>query len=277
MDTDQTATTLAAGAWACAHCGHENEPRPGASGLTCEACGVARSGVLEPPLDLPGRPSWAEVPSFWYALGWLTMLALGGFLLLSDGARASLGLGRGWLLLEMAAAAYAAGSSALAAAWDRWFNQVELVVPPRAATGHEFRVELKLVPYVRLEDVSVRLALVDRYYERSGEAGVELRSRSLGGFTLLERGVLMGRREASFEARFVAPFPITKHYDVNAELAADVLGFLGFFVPALRWNAANLREHGGYVVTAEVRVGWLPRRLVKRVLVYHIAENLYVG
>lgn len=272
-----TDAAAAGGAWACAACGHANPARPGLSGLTCDACGVARTGVLEPPLDLPPRPGWAEVPGFWYAVGWLALLALGAALLLADGARAALGLGRQWVLLEMAAAAYAAGSSLLSAAWDRWFNQVELVVPPRAATGDEFTAELRLVPYVRLDRVWVTLALVDRFYERSGQSGVELRSRGLGSYRLLAGGALPGRRPSAFEARFLAPFPATRHSDVRAELAADVLDVVGTVVPALRWNATNLREHGGYVVVASVRVGWLPRRLVKRVLVYHIGDRLHVG
>jgi len=271
------AAAVVGGAWACPECGHENPPREGLSGLTCEACGVARRDVLAPPLDLPPRPGLAEVPGFWYALGWTAMLVLGAALLASDRALTTLGLGRQWVWLEMAAAAYAAGSSLLAAVWDRWFNEVELTVPRHAATGEEFTAALRLVPYVRLDDVSVTLALVDRFYERSGDAGVDLRSRPLGRFALLSGGTLLGRREAAFEARFLAPFPATRHTDVRAEIAADVLGVLGFFVPALRWNAANLREHGGYVVEARVRVGWLPRRLVKRVVVYHLGESLHVG
>ncbi len=265
------------GAWTCAACGHENPPREGVSGLVCEACGVARAGAFEPPLDLPRRPGLAEVPGFWYALGWLTLLLLGAALLVQGRAIAALGLGRHWVMAEMAAAAYAAGSSLLAAVWDRWFNQFELVVPQRAATGEEFRAELRLVPYVRLGGVSVSLALVDRFYERSGEAGMELRTRSLGAFRLLDGGTLPARRLAAFEARFLAPFPVTRHTDVRAEVAADLLELVSFFVPALRWNAANLREHGGFVVVASVRVGWLPRRLVRRVLVYHVGERLHVG
>lgn len=272
-----TEAAAASGAWSCAACGHANPPRPGLSGLTCEACGVARSGAYEPPLDLPQRPSLAEVPGFWYALGWLVMLALGAALWALEAPRSALGLGRGWLALEMLAAAYAAGSSLLSAVWDRWFNQVELVVPPRAATGQEFTAELRLVPYVRVHGVSVTLSLVDRYYQRAGESGIELRARRLAAYRLLEGGTLAPRRRAAFEARFVAPFPMTKHFDVMAEVAADVLDVVGFFVPAVRWNARNLREHGGYVVEARVRVGWLPRRLVRRVLVYHIGEHIYVG
>lgn len=265
------------GAWACAECGHANRARPGLSGLTCEACGVASRGSSDPPLDLPARPSLAEVPSFWYALGWLALLVLGSVLLFSDGTRATLGLGRQWVALEMLAAAYAAGSSLLAAVWDRWFNQFELVVPERAATGERFAAEVRLVPYARLERVSVNLALVDRFYERSGESGVALRSRTLASYRLLAGGRLAGRRQAAFEARFDAPFPATPHTDVRAEITADVLGVLGSVVPALRWNAANLREHGGFVVEARVRVGWLPRRLVKRVFVYHLGDQIHVG
>ncbi len=80
-----------------------------------------------------------------------------------------------------------------------------------------------------------------------------------------------------FEAGFVAPFPASKHSDVMAEISADVLDLLGRFVPALRWNASNLREHGGYVVEATVRVGWVTRRLHRRLIAYYIGEQIHVG
>src|SRR5690606_930985 len=96
-------------------------------------------------------------------------------------------------------------------------------------------------------------------------------------YRLLAGGALPGRRPSAFEARFLAPFPATRHSDVRAELAADVLDVVGTVVPALRWNATNLREHGGYVVVASVRVGWLARRLVTPVLVSHLGDGRHVG
>src|SRR5690606_21452718 len=116
-----------------------------------------------------------------------------------------------------------------------------------------------------------------RFYERNPEGQLTTRSRVLGAFSLLRRGALQGRREATFEAGFIAPFPATKHSDVMAEISADVLDLLGNVVPALRWNARNLREHGGYVVETTVRVGLVVRRLRKRVLAYHIGEQVHFG
>lgn len=269
--------TVVGGAWLCAECGHPNPPREGVSGLTCEACGVARRGVLEEPLDLPRRPAWAEVPGTWYALGWAVMALLGTVLLFSESARAAVGLGRTWVLLEVLGATYAAGSSLLSAAWDRWFNEFSLTTPPHARTGDAFTVGLRLVPYVRLDDVSVSLSFLDRYYERSGDSGVGTRTQRLARHVLLSGGTLLGRREARFEATFLAPFPTRKHTDVRAEIAADVMDVVGFLVPAARWNAGNLREHGGFVVEASVRVGWVPRRLVRRVFVYYLGDAVHVG
>ncbi len=94
---------------------------------------------------------------------------------------------------------------------------------------------------------------------------------------LLGGGTLLGRREASFAATFLAPFPARRHTDIRAEIAADVLDVLGFVLPAARWNAANLREHGGFVAEAVVSVSWVPRRLVKRVFVYYIGDAVHVG
>lgn len=269
--------TVRAGSWLCGECGHSNPPREGLSGLTCEACGVARQGVLEPPLDLPARPGWTEVPGTWYGLGWVLMALLGTVLLFADGARAAVGIGPTWVLLEVVGAAVAAGSSLLSAVWDRWFNEIELTTPPHARTGEAFTVGLRMVPYVRLDGVAVSLSLLDRYYERSGDSGVGTRTQRLAGHELMGDGTLLGRREARFESTFVAPFPTRRHSDVKAEIAADVLDMIGYLVPAARWNARNLREHGGYVVVANVRVGWVPRRLVKRVFVYYLGDAVHVG
>ena len=249
----------------------------GIAALTCEACGVARRYLDDPPLDLPQQPALSEVPSFWFALGWLLAALLGGVALLSPSVLAATGLGRNFLLLEVATALYAAGSSTLNALWERWFNQVELHVPDHAATGEQFAATLTLVPYTSLVGVSVDVRLLDRFYERNGDGNVTTRSRVLGSFALLRRGALKGRRSAVFEAGFVAPFPASKHSDVMAEISADVLDLLGRFVPALRWNASNLREHGGYVVEATVRVGWVTRRLHRRLIAYYIGEQIHFG
>lgn len=270
-------STVEGGSWLCRECGHDNPPREGVSGLMCESCGVARRGVLEEPLDLPRRPSWAEVPGTWYALGWTLMALLGIALLFSDGTRQAVGIGRTWVLVEVLGATYAAGSSFLAALWDRWFNEIELSAPERARTGDAFTVELRLVPYVRLDGVSVTLSFLDRFYERSGDAGMSTRTQRLARHVLLGGGTLLGRREASFAATFLAPFPARRHTDIRAEIAADVLDVLGFVLPAARWNAANLREHGGFVAEAVVSVSWVPRRLVKRVFVYYIGDAVHVG
>lgn len=269
--------TVQAGSWSCSECGHSNPPREGISGLTCEACGVARQGVLEPPLDLPARPTWAEVPGTWYGAGWALMTLLGAVLLFSEETRLAVGIGRTWVLLEVVGAAFAAGSSLLSAVWDRWFNEIELTTPAHARTGEAFTVGLKVVPYLRLDGVTVALSLLDRYYERSGDSGVDTRTQRLAGHVLLGNGTLLGRREARFESTFVAPFPTRRHSDVKAEIAADVMDAMGFLVPAARWNAKNLREHGGYVVVASIRVGWVPRKLVKRVFVYYLGDTVHVG
>ncbi len=269
--------TVRGGAWACADCGHENPPREGVSGLTCEACGVARRVVLDGVLDLPRRPAWAEVPGTWYALGWAVMAVLGTALLVSDSAREAVGIGSTWLVLEVIGASYAAGSSLFSAIWDRWFNELELTVPARARTGDAVSAELRLVPYVRLDAVTVSLGFLDRFYVRSGDSGMATRTHKLAEHRLLAGGTLLARREATFAATFVAPFPTRRHTDVRAEIAADVLDVVGLVLPAARWNARNLREHGGYVVEAWVRVGWLPRRLVKRVFVYYLGDAVHVG
>src|SRR5690606_40547209 len=123
-----------------------------------------------------------------------------------------------------------------------------------SATGKTFAVSLSMVPYDTLDNVSVNLRFVDNFYARSGDNGVETKSQDLGSQRVLRNGRLRGRRTNVFSMEFLTPFPATKHSDVMADITADVLDVIGLIVPAVRWNARNLREHGGYYVEATVRV-----------------------
>ena len=258
--------------WECAACGHVNTGR-----ATCEACGVAKRYHTDPSLDLPLRPRWAETAGFWLGLSWSVAALAGLVLLLFPDLRERTGIGLWFIVPEVALAGYAAGSSFLTAVWQRWFNQFDLEVPAHSPTGQPFAVNLTLVPYETLENVHISLRLVDNFYTRSGDSGVETSSRTLGSERVLVRGRLRGRRINVFAAEFLTPFPATKHSDVMAEITADVLDVLGIVIPAARWNARNLREHGGYYVEATVRVGLVPRRMKKRVIAYHIGEQIYLG
>lgn len=258
-------------AWECSACAHLNHFAD-----VCEACGVSRRYFEDPPLDLPYTPRLTSLPSFWLALLW-SLAALAGVLLaLLPGPREALGIGTAFIALEVIAATLAAGSSFLVALWERWFNQVELVVPPHVRSGEEFEVALKLVPYRTLAPVSLTFRLVDRFYVRTKD-GVETSTRALELSRPLERGSLRGRRVNAFTATFLAPFPATAHTDIRAEIAADLLGVVGVVVPALQQHARNLREHGGYYVEARLSVGPIARRLQKRVISYLIGESVYVG
>lgn len=210
-------------------------------------------------------------------LSWTTAALAGLVLLLFPDLRARTGLGLWFVVPEVALAGYAAVSSFLSAAWDRWFNQFEFRVPAHSRTGEEFTVSLDLVPYDTLENVHVSVRLVDNFYTKSSNNEVGTGSKLLGSERVLTRGRLRGRRNNVFEVGFLTPFPATKHNDVMAEIMADVLDVVGFVVPAVRWNARNLREHGGYFVEATVRVGLVPRRLKKRVVAFYIGDQIHVG
>ncbi len=263
------AAALPPGAWACPACGQVN-----LAGLTCESCGVARRAHEDPALDIPYRPRLTRLPSFWLALVW-GLAALGGIALwLSPVARSA--AGNFFLIGEIAASGAAAFSSLFTALWQRVFNEVEVVVPPHVKSGEELNVEVRLVPYETTSMVSVSVRLVDRFYVKVDDR-VETAKRELGSSELLGRGTLRGRRLTSLSTRFIAPFPATTHQSFQAEMMADLLGLLAYVVPALAWQARNLREHGGYYVEAVVSVGLLTRRYHKRVLSYMIGDRLYVG
>lgn len=258
-------------AWLCAECGHDNSGR-----ATCDACGVSRHYLEDPPLDLPLTPRLTALPSFWLAIMWSLAALAGVAAALVPGLRETLGIGTAFLVFEVPAATLAAGSCLLTSLWERWFNQTTLSVPNHVRSGEEFEVELKLVPYRTLQAVSLSFKLVDRFYARTRD-GVETASKQLESSKPLTKGTLSGRRSHVFGATFVAPFPVTPHTDVKAELIADLLGAAGALVPALRHHAQNLREHGGYYVETTVRVGLLSRRLQKRVLCYLIGDSVHVG
>lgn len=262
----------AAEKWECADCGHVN-----VGGSTCEVCGLAKHYLEDPALDIPFRPGLNETSGFWLGVSWSVAALAGLVLLLAPELRARTGIGLGLVVPELALAGYAAVSSFLSAVWERWFNQFEFLVPAHSPTGTPFEVTLSLVPYDTMNDVSIDVRLVDNFYTRSGDSGVETQSRDLGSERVLRSGRLRGRRANVFSVEFLTPFPATKHSDVMAEIMADVLDVIGLVVPAVRWNARNLREHGGYYVEARVRVGLIPRKLKKRIIAYHIGEQIYLG
>lgn len=268
-DTTAVGSAWQASAWHCPGCGHCN-----LLAEACEACGVARRYFTDPPLGLPRRPALADLPSFWIGLAWGAAALLGVAALLAPGTRAALGVA--FLALEVAAAGAAAASSLLTALWERAFNELAVVAPPHAAASSQVAVTVRLVPYTTLEDVSVSVALVDRFYRRRrGE--VELATHELEHQPLLVAGRLPGRRATELSATFLAPYPVTPHTDVRSEIAADLLGLAGAVVPALRTAAANLREHGGYYLEVHVRAGFLTRRLHRRLVVYAVGDGLYFG
>jgi len=106
---------------------------------------------------------------------------------------------------------------------------------------------------------------------------VQTRSRRLDRQVALVGEPLSGRHTHVLKALFPAPFPSTPHTDVIAEVMASLLGVLGWVVPGLGFTARNLRQHGGYFVSATVRIGLLRRSFKRRVITYFVGTDLYVG
>ncbi len=258
--------------WICGNCEHTN-----ASGPTCERCGVARRYLEDPPLDLPHRPRLSELPGFFGFLLWSLPALAGAVLLLEPGWRAALGLGTTFLALEAASAAAAAATSLSDALWERLFNETTLTVPSTVKSGDTFDASVRLVPYDHLANVRVTIDLVDRFYERGSENSLQTRTRALERQVPLWGESLSGRRQHDLSARFVAPFPATRHTDTLAEVMASVYGLFAWAVPGLGLVARNLREHGGYYVRVTVRVGWLRRTLKRRVIAYYVGADLFMG
>ncbi len=260
-------------AWDCAACGHHNV----GGSTVCEACGVAKRYLDDPPLDLPYPPHITALPAFYAGLLWAAAALLGMLLLAEPGWRTSLGLGSGFVLFELASSVLAAASSLGEALWQRSFNEMRLEVPDAVQSGETFEATLTLVPYDRIPAAHVTFTLVDRFYQHQDNGGVQTRSRQLERQVALYGEPLSGRRSHVLKALFPAPFPATRHTDVAAEALASLLGLLAFIVPGLGFTARNLREHGGYFVSAKVRVGWLRRTFKRRVFAYHVGSELYVG
>jgi hypothetical protein len=259
-------------AWQCGACGFDNT-----DGLVCAACGVARRYVEDPPLDLPYAPRWSELPSLYAGLLWGMVSVVGLALVLAPGWRASLGLGTPFILFGLASSLAAAFTASTTAWWDRHFNEVELELPQTVRSGQPFRATLRLVPYDRVASAHVRFALRDNFYARGANGSVETRSRTLERQLALAGEPLSGRRLHEAQALFVGPFPASRHTDIVAEVMASLYGALAFVVPGLGLAARNLREHGGYYVEATVRVGWMRRTIKRRVIAFHLGEDLFVG
>lgn len=252
-------------AWTCPACGHDNR----GDALVCDACGVARHWHEDPPLDIPPPPPWYHVGAAWAALAYGALAAGGVLVLLVPGWLEALGIGLPWVLLEVSLTGAAGFTALVEAFWQRRFNRAALRTPQTLRTGQSFDATLTLVPYQTLKRVSVRMELVDRYYEhtmRQGRRQTRTRSRVLDRFDLQRGESMRGRREHVFQASFLAPAPSPAQHDVATELAASMLGGVGFLVPGLGHYARNLREHGGFFVRAVVRVGLWRRVYEQRVV-----------
>jgi ribosomal protein L32 len=259
-------------AWECTACGHHN-----AAGAVCEACGVAKRYLDDPPLDLPYPPRLTALPGFYLGSMWAVLALLAAALLLAPAWRAALGLGPVFLGLGLASAAGAAWSSMHDALWQHSFNEMRLEVPGTAKSGEPFEATLTLVPYDRVAAVHVSFTLVDNFYQHTSDGSIQTRTRRLDRQLAMLGEPLSGRHSHVLKALFAAPFPASRHTDLVAEAVASLLGVLGFVVPGLGFTARNLRQHGGYFVSATVRVGWLRRTFKRRVITYFVGTDLYVG
>jgi len=250
--------------WPCPSCSHLNV----AGALVCDACGVARRWHEDPPLDIPPEPPWHHVGATWAAGAYGALTAAGVAVLVVPGWLTSLGVGGGWIVLEVVLAGGAFMGALIEAVWQRRFNRASLTVPATLRAGQRFEVVLTLVPYRRMERVSVRIELVERTYEHSvrrGRRQTRTRSRVLERHTLQQAAPLSARREHAFHTSYLAPPPSLAHHDVMSELTASALGAFAPLVPGLGHHARNLREHGGVFVRAVVRFGLWRRVYEQRV------------
>jgi hypothetical protein len=251
--------------WTCPECGWEN-----AGGATCDRCGIAKAWVEDPPLDLPPPPGWWERPD-----GWLAALhaagTIGGTLLaLRPEWAPFLALAEPWQWIQVALSGAAAVSSVNRAVMSRRFHEVRLTMPAHARSDEPFDVELTLVPYRGIPNVTLRVDLVENTYQRpSGrEGGVTLRSRRLARHHLQRAAPLRGRRTHHVVTTFLAPLPNPDVHDVMAELQASLLAPFAWLVPGLGQAARNLREHGGVRVRAVVAVGPFRHVIERRIIVF---------
>lgn len=238
---------------------------------------MAKRYLDDPPLDLPYPPRLSRLPAFYVGLLWAVAATAGAALLLVPAWRQNLGLGPWFVTAGTASSLGATWASVSDALWRRLFNETRLEVPRSVRSGDDFDATLTLVPYDSVPVARVEFALVDNFYQHSGRAGVETRSRRLDHQVALAGERLSGRHAHVLHARFDAPFPATRHTDLLAEALASLLGPLGLLVPGLGFAARNLREHGGYFVRVTVRVGLLRRTFKRRVIAYFVGSDLYVG
>ncbi|UCH25001.1 MAG: hypothetical protein JSV66_13755 [Trueperaceae bacterium] len=260
--------------WHCTSCDHTNSEIR----VTCDLCGLARRHIEDPLIDIPHPPRFTHHPRFLLFCVWAGLGFVGLALLSKPAWRETLGIGAPFLILEMLAAYLSAADNVVAVIWDRWFNQIELEVPEKAATGKRFGAAIKLVPYRRIERIRISMCLIDRYFERPGSDQPSTRKvHRIACHELPVGRPLKGRREYVLRENFIAPFPITSHHDIGAEITASFLALFAWLIPSLGLMARNLREHGGYYLRVKIQVGLLSRTIERRVLVYHLGYDLFVG
>lgn len=258
------------GPWTCSECGWVND-----SGPTCDRCGVARSWVDDPALDLPPAPGWWDRPASWLAVLHLGA-ALGGLLLaFRPDVAPFLALREPWQWIQIALSTGAAVTSVNRAAMDRLFHDIRLEMPGQAPTDAPFEVSVDLVPYRSLEKVTLRIDLVENtYHRRTGRReGTTLRSKRLARHRIRTGEPLRGRRVHHVTTTFVAPVPNMRVHDTMAEIQASMLAPFAWLVPGLGEAARNLREHGGVRVRVYVGVGPFRRVLERRIIVYLLGSD----
>lgn len=272
---DSSGGAIGRGPWTCSECGWMNE-----RGATCDRCGVARSWIEDPPLDLPPPPGSWERPASWLAL-LHALAAVAGFVLVFRPDLAPfLALRAPWQWIQVALSLAAAVTAANRAAMERLFHEIRLDVPAQAPTDAPFDVDLALVPYRRIENLTLRIELIENtYHRRPGRnEGTQLRSRRLARHRIQTGAPMRGRRVHHVGTTFVAPVPNMQVHDTMAEIQASMLAPFAWLVPGLGEMARNLREHGGVRVRVFVGVGPFRRVLERRIIIYLLGgDELIAG
>lgn len=253
--------------WTCDACTWLN---PG--GLLCERCGQALHFQLDPPVDLPGKPSPAALPEFWTMLMWL-LVTVGGALLLLFPLGERLGLSPWWLVLHLVIFGTAAASALNRLMFRLWFNRLELSVPAHARSGTMLDASVTAAPYETVGAVRITLDMRELRFNSAGQ----LTDRRAAAVELNAGAPLRGRRVHVFEWQFAAPVPTGRYMHLVSEMRLSFIQAAGRILPWVGMAAAQMRADGGWFIRMRVRRGIFVKVIEQRVLLYDPRGTMLVG
>ncbi len=257
-------TTDKTSQWVCYNCGSKNDYRE----TFCASCQNARYAQRSEPGRVRGRPPVYQIPGFFGTIFWAASCLCGVSVIASPALQQTVGVHAALGGLQALLSISAFLSSLLEFVWAFRFERIDIHAPDTIKAREEFEVDVNLVPYQTIQNVSVAIDLEDRYFEQNANGQWTAGRRNRDGHMMASKETLHGGRPACFACRFKAPMPSFQHQNLSMEMQASLLRLVGWLVPGVSQLAKNMKEHGGFFVRVRIGIGLFHRNIHRRIVTY---------